>query len=202
MEEELEHVSNNGSLSWSQAKRHRDKHWTTTSKSVSDETATESRRPGVRRNEPIPGDNKEEDEEEEEKEEEADDDDDLLQDGDEEGIHEPDLRRGQQDRRRASRTSAGSDPSPQSAPKAKAKANKDKKKKKKKNDQQRVPRVGTERRLNRARRAATARKERVWDYGVIPYEIDANFSGAHKALFKQAQTYYLTTYSIRCNNYN
>lgn len=35
----------------------------------------------------------------------------------------------------------------------------------------------------RVTRAATAKKERIWDYGVIPYEIDANFSGAHKALF-------------------
>ena len=38
---------------------------------------------------------------------------------------------------------------------------------------------------NRTKRAATARPERVWDYAVIPYEIDANFSGVHKALFKQ-----------------
>ena len=38
----------------------------------------------------------------------------------------------------------------------------------------------------RMKRAATARSERVWDYAVIPYEIDANFSGVHKALFKQA----------------
>ena len=37
----------------------------------------------------------------------------------------------------------------------------------------------------RMKRAATARAERVWDYAVIPYEIDANFSGVHKALFKQ-----------------
>ena len=37
----------------------------------------------------------------------------------------------------------------------------------------------------RIKRAATARSERVWDYAVIPYEIDANFSGVHKALFKQ-----------------
>lgn len=29
----------------------------------------------------------------------------------------------------------------------------------------------------RNRRAATARPERIWDYGVIPYEIQANFSG-------------------------
>ena len=42
----------------------------------------------------------------------------------------------------------------------------------------------------RARRAATARKDRIWDYGVIPYEIDANFSGAHKALFKQAMRHW------------
>ena len=39
--------------------------------------------------------------------------------------------------------------------------------------------------FNRDKRAATARPERVWDYAVIPYEIDANFSGVHKALFKQ-----------------
>ncbi|XP_011344121.1 tolloid-like protein 2 isoform X2 [Ooceraea biroi] len=43
---------------------------------------------------------------------------------------------------------------------------------------------------NRIRRAATARKERVWDHGVIPYEIDGNFSGAHKALFKQAMRHW------------
>ncbi|KAG8221972.1 hypothetical protein J437_LFUL016521 [Ladona fulva] len=42
----------------------------------------------------------------------------------------------------------------------------------------------------RVARAATARKERVWDFGVIPYEIDANFSGAHKALFKQAMRHW------------
>ena len=42
----------------------------------------------------------------------------------------------------------------------------------------------------RIRRAASARKERVWDHGVIPYEIDGNFSGAHKALFKQAMRHW------------
>lgn len=46
------------------------------------------------------------------------------------------------------------------------------------------------RRRSRIRRAATARKERVWDHGVIPYEIDGNFSGAHKALFKQAMRHW------------
>ncbi|XP_051165745.1 bone morphogenetic protein 1-like isoform X3 [Leptopilina boulardi] len=44
--------------------------------------------------------------------------------------------------------------------------------------------------FSRSRRAATARKERVWDHGVIPYEIDGNFSGAHKALFKQAMRHW------------
>jgi tolkin protein len=42
----------------------------------------------------------------------------------------------------------------------------------------------------RSRRAATARNERLWDHGVIPYEIEANFSGAHKALFKQAMRHW------------
>lgn len=32
---------------------------------------------------------------------------------------------------------------------------------------------------NRNRRAATARPERLWEHGVIPYEIQANFSGMH-----------------------
>lgn len=43
---------------------------------------------------------------------------------------------------------------------------------------------------HRVTRAATAKKERIWDYGVIPYEIDANFSGAHKSLFKQAMRHW------------
>ena len=30
---------------------------------------------------------------------------------------------------------------------------------------------------SRRKRAATARPERLWDYAVIPYEIEANFSG-------------------------
>lgn len=44
--------------------------------------------------------------------------------------------------------------------------------------------------LSRVTRAATAKKDRIWDYGVIPYEIDGNFSGAHKALFKQAMKHW------------
>lgn len=42
----------------------------------------------------------------------------------------------------------------------------------------------------RAPRAATARKERIWDYGVIPYEIDHMFGGSLKALFKQAMRHW------------
>jgi hypothetical protein len=42
----------------------------------------------------------------------------------------------------------------------------------------------------RKKRAATARRERIWDFGVIPYEIDGNFSGAHKTLFKQAMRHW------------
>lgn len=44
--------------------------------------------------------------------------------------------------------------------------------------------------LQRSARAATAKKDRIWDFGVIPYEIDGNFSGAHKALFKQAMKHW------------
>ncbi|XP_015793831.1 dorsal-ventral patterning tolloid-like protein 1 [Tetranychus urticae] len=44
--------------------------------------------------------------------------------------------------------------------------------------------------IKRTPRAATARPERLWDYGVIPYEIEANFSGDHKALFKQAMRHW------------
>lgn len=43
---------------------------------------------------------------------------------------------------------------------------------------------------HRTIRAATNRKERIWDNGVIPYEIDGNFSGAHKSLFKQAMRHW------------
>lgn len=43
---------------------------------------------------------------------------------------------------------------------------------------------------HRVTRAATGKKERVWDFGVIPYEIDGNFSGGHKALFKQAMRHW------------
>lgn len=42
----------------------------------------------------------------------------------------------------------------------------------------------------RNRRAATARPERLWEHGVIPYEIESNFSGTHRALFKQAMRHW------------
>ncbi|KAI5646440.1 astacin (Peptidase family m12A) domain-containing protein [Phthorimaea operculella] len=48
----------------------------------------------------------------------------------------------------------------------------------------------TERARHRSIRAATNRKERIWENGVIPYEIDGNFSGAHKSLFKQAMRHW------------
>ncbi|XP_076317965.1 tolloid-like protein 1 [Tachypleus tridentatus] len=44
--------------------------------------------------------------------------------------------------------------------------------------------------LRRSERAATARPERLWDYAVIPYEIESNFSGDHRALFKQAMRHW------------
>jgi len=42
----------------------------------------------------------------------------------------------------------------------------------------------------RLRRAVRAKKQHIWDYGVIPYEIDNIFSGSHKALFKQAMRHW------------
>ncbi|CAB4058643.1 tok [Lepeophtheirus salmonis] len=38
--------------------------------------------------------------------------------------------------------------------------------------------------LIKSKRAATARPERIWEYAVIPYEVDANFSGVHKERMK------------------
>ncbi|SPP81274.1 dorsal-ventral patterning protein tolloid [Drosophila guanche] len=51
-------------------------------------------------------------------------------------------------------------------------------------------RTGTGTGRGRHRRGVTVRRERTWDYGVIPYEIDGIFSGAHKALFKQAMRHW------------
>ncbi|CAG9862752.1 unnamed protein product [Phyllotreta striolata] len=42
----------------------------------------------------------------------------------------------------------------------------------------------------RLERAVATKIERIWDYGVIPYEIDDSFSGWHKALFKQAMRHW------------
>ncbi|PVD37829.1 hypothetical protein C0Q70_00431 [Pomacea canaliculata] len=43
---------------------------------------------------------------------------------------------------------------------------------------------------SRGKRAATARKDRLWDYGIIPYDIEANFTGANKAMFKLAMRHW------------
>lgn len=50
--------------------------------------------------------------------------------------------------------------------------------------------VESQRSYNRWKRAATARRERIWDYGIIPYEIDTHFSGMHRSLFKQAMRHW------------
>ncbi|VDO96888.1 unnamed protein product [Soboliphyme baturini] len=42
----------------------------------------------------------------------------------------------------------------------------------------------------RVPRAATARMERIWENGVIPYEVSANFSGEHYALFRRAMNHW------------
>ncbi|XP_022668300.1 tolloid-like protein 1 isoform X2 [Varroa destructor] len=42
----------------------------------------------------------------------------------------------------------------------------------------------------RSHRAATARVDRLWDFAIIPYEIEANFSGPHRALFRQAMLHW------------
>uniref|UniRef100_A0A8C1IE97 Metalloendopeptidase n=1 Tax=Cyprinus carpio TaxID=7962 RepID=A0A8C1IE97_CYPCA len=44
--------------------------------------------------------------------------------------------------------------------------------------------------LLRRRRAATARPERVWPDGIIPYIISSNFSGSQRAIFKQAMRHW------------
>ncbi|XP_056323116.1 bone morphogenetic protein 1b isoform X1 [Danio aesculapii] len=44
--------------------------------------------------------------------------------------------------------------------------------------------------LLRRRRAATARPERVWPNGIIPYIISGNFSGSQRAIFKQAMRHW------------
>ncbi|VDO63124.1 unnamed protein product [Heligmosomoides polygyrus] len=43
---------------------------------------------------------------------------------------------------------------------------------------------------SKTKRAATARKERIWPDGVIPYVIAANFSGEHKNLFQRAMRHW------------
>ncbi|CAK8687745.1 unnamed protein product [Clavelina lepadiformis] len=43
---------------------------------------------------------------------------------------------------------------------------------------------------HRLRRAATARPERIWPHGVVPYYISSNFTGAQRAMFKQAMRHW------------
>ncbi|XP_018804642.1 PREDICTED: dorsal-ventral patterning protein tolloid isoform X1 [Bactrocera latifrons] len=50
---------------------------------------------------------------------------------------------------------------------------------------------------SRSRRAVTAKKERIWDYGVIPYTIDEIFSGVHKALFMRAMRHWENSTCIK-----
>lgn len=54
----------------------------------------------------------------------------------------------------------------------------------------RTRRQRTEAVHRRVRRAATARPERVWPYGVIPYVISSNFTGSQRAMFKQAMRHW------------
>lgn len=42
----------------------------------------------------------------------------------------------------------------------------------------------------RNKRAATSRKDRIWDFGIVPYVIDAVFSGDQKAGIKQAMKHW------------
>lgn len=44
--------------------------------------------------------------------------------------------------------------------------------------------------FRRSVRAATARGDRLWEHAVIPYEIESNFSGDHRALFKRAMRHW------------
>ena len=43
---------------------------------------------------------------------------------------------------------------------------------------------------SRRRRAATAIRERLWPHGIIPYVIEGNFTGAQRAMFKQAMRHW------------
>lgn len=52
-------------------------------------------------------------------------------------------------------------------------------------------------RSRKRKRAATARPERLWEFGVIPYEIESNFSGDHRALFKQAMRHWENSTCIK-----
>lgn len=42
----------------------------------------------------------------------------------------------------------------------------------------------------RVKRAATSKKERIWEYGVVPYEVDPIFSGDEKVQFERAMKHW------------
>lgn len=45
-------------------------------------------------------------------------------------------------------------------------------------------------RRSRQSRSAIARRENLWEHGIIPYEIESNFTGEQRALFKQAMLHW------------
>lgn len=55
--------------------------------------------------------------------------------------------------------------------------------------------------LSRVKRAVTAKKELLWDDGVIPYDIDKKFRPRHTALFKQAMRHWENVTCLRFVEY-
>ena len=56
---------------------------------------------------------------------------------------------------------------------------------------------------SRSKRAATARKDRLWDYGIIPYDIEANFTGAltlYLSLGVGLLTWCVEVYGCNCSH--
>ena len=59
-----------------------------------------------------------------------------------------------------------------------------------------------ESRSQRVKRAATARPERIWDYAVIPYEIDSNFRSVLEINFIYLGVYKDVLHCSICNHDN
>lgn len=57
-------------------------------------------------------------------------------------------------------------------------------------------------RSQRVKRAATARPERIWDYAVIPYEIDSNFRSVSSRYKLQLRVYKDVLHCSICNHDN